>query len=234
MVFGAVVEFKGRSYRGYDKELMKKELLKESWDRFYALDDPNDAWEFILNRLYPILDKMCPIRTYNIKNYRPDWVTHELLEQIKDRDYYYTRAKESGDEDAWNIAKHLRNVTNANIRKARRAFVVDELQNSEKDYKRFWRTIRTVIPNEKGSSKQNITLVHEGMKFQKEEVAHYINDYFIGIGKSESMNVHGDREPETDGGTSENSWSFEEITKVDVLKTIQSINISKSLGLKHK
>ena len=34
-----------------------------------------------------------------------------------------------------------------------------------------------------------------------------------------------------DGGTSENICSFEEITKVGVLKAVQSINISKSSGL---
>ena len=121
---------------------MKEVLLKKSWESFYAIDNPNEAWEFILNRLCPILDKMCPIRTFKIKNYRPDWVTHELIEQIKDRDYYYSRAKNSGDEDAWHIAKHLRNVTNANIRRARRDFVVTKLQSNEKDFKRFWRTIR--------------------------------------------------------------------------------------------
>ena len=170
------VEFQGRSYRGYDKKVMREKLLESSWEDFYALKDPNEAWNFILGRLQPILDEMCPIRTFYIKNYRPDWVTHELIEQIKDRDYYYSRAKKSRDEDAWNIAKHLRNVTNANIRRARRDFVLDELQSNEKDYKKFWRTIRTVIPNDKGNSRQDISLVHEGRKLCREEVAHHVND----------------------------------------------------------
>ena len=70
------------------------------------------------------------------------------MEQIQDRDYFYKRAKQSGDEDAWNIAKHLRNVTNANIRKAKRDFVLNELVLIVKNYgvqlKQWFQTTREV------------------------------------------------------------------------------------------
>ena len=42
----------------------------------------------------------------------------------------YKKAKQTSDEDAWNIAKYLRNVTNANIRQARKDFVLAELQEN--------------------------------------------------------------------------------------------------------
>ena len=56
-------------------------------------------------------------------------MTSELIEQIKDRDYFYKKAKLSGNKDHWNIAKYLRNVTNSNIRKAKRDFVPTLLHN---------------------------------------------------------------------------------------------------------
>ena len=43
-------------------------------------------------------------------------MTKELIEMIKDRDYFYKKAKTSGDDDYWRIAKHLRNITNLGIR----------------------------------------------------------------------------------------------------------------------
>ena len=43
------------------------------------------------------LDKSCPITKSKIKNYRPDWMIADLLDRIKDRDYFYTKAKRTGD-----------------------------------------------------------------------------------------------------------------------------------------
>ena len=51
-------------------------------------------------------------------------MTGDLIEQIKDRDYLYKKAKKTGDADSWNIAKYLRNLTNSNIRLAKRDFVL--------------------------------------------------------------------------------------------------------------
>ena len=135
------MEFEGRSYRNFDRPLYKEQLLAEDWDEFYAIDDPSKAWEYMLGRFVPLLDKMCPIRTFNIKNYRPDWVTNELIERIKDKDYFYNTAKETGDLDAWNIVRHLRNQTNANIRSAKRDFILNEFEENKSDHNKPGRTL---------------------------------------------------------------------------------------------
>ena len=177
------VEFQGRSYRNFDKSTFRKDLTNHDWGCFYSLTDVGEAWDHLLNRIILTLDAMCPVRTFKIKNYRPEWITNELVEQIKDRDYFYKKAKTDNTEDAWNIAKHLRNVTNANIRSAKKDFVVDKLNNCNADCKKFWHTIRTVIPSNKGNATHDIMLRNNGEKLEKKEVAHFINDFFINIGK---------------------------------------------------
>ena len=57
-------------------------------------------WELILKNITSVLDIICPVRTFKIRNYRPDWMTKELIEQVKDREYLYKKAKLLGDEDA--------------------------------------------------------------------------------------------------------------------------------------
>ena len=44
--------------------------------------------------------------------------------------------------------------------------------------------IEFVIPDEKGTTKQDILLMHDGTKILKEEVVTYINEFFINIGKT--------------------------------------------------
>ena len=181
-------EFKGRSYRNFDSKIFKEKLLEKDWGNLYNLSDPDEAWELISKNITLVLDAMCPVRNFKIKNYRPEWMSKELIEQIKDRDYFYKKAKLQGDEDAWNIAKHLRNITNANIRQAKREFILDELNTHNDDPKIFWKVIHKVVPTSKSAQSGDILLKDNGSKIQKEGVAHFINDYFINVGNFEIPN----------------------------------------------
>ena len=158
-----------------------------------------------------------------------------MIEQIQDRDYFYKKAKLDGSEDSWNIAKHLRNVTNANIRQAKRDFVLGELENCQRDCKKFWSTIRSVIPSNKGDARNDIMLKNNGTKLNKDEVAHYINDYFIDIGKRDKTANAASQGPQLHGlipiDDTQQPWSPEEFTVDEVLKVVKDINVSKSSGL---
>ena len=180
------VSFKGRSYRNYNHSDSSKRLTGLDWEGYFKLQDSELAWEFILNNITLALDSICPIRNFHIKNYRPDWMTKELIAQIQDRDYFYHKAKTTGDQDAWNIAKHLRNVTYLNIRQAKREFILHELNEHNNDAKKFWKVIHKVIPAKKSHSDQDILLKHDGIKIDRSEVSTFINDYFINVGKVNS------------------------------------------------
>ena len=87
-----------------------------------------------MENITKILNRMCPIRSFHVKNYRPSRITKELVEQIKYRNYFCRK-----NQDAWNIAKFLSNVTNANIRRAKREFVLDELEaNADECKQEMW------------------------------------------------------------------------------------------------
>ena len=182
-----------------------------------------------MSKLTPTLDDMCPIRTFEIKNYRPSWITDELSEQIKDRDYFYKKSKADNEEDSWNIARHLRNVTNSNIRSAKKEFVIEELNNCNTDCKKFWHTIRSVIPGNKGSSWQDILLKKDGEKVEKKEVAQHINDFFINIGKVGGQGISLARD--NPQGKVEEGWTIGKFTVEEVLKVLKVINVSKSSAL---
>ena len=133
------VGFTGRSYINFDKQDFIHTLSDLNWVELYNIADPGKAWLFIRSQAELILNKMCPLRKFSIKNYRPDWMSNELIEQIKDRDYFYRKAKRTGDSDAWNIAKYLRNATNSNIRQAKRDFILDEFRQNKTKLKKFGR-----------------------------------------------------------------------------------------------
>ena len=201
------VHFEGRSYRNFDGDVFKRNLSESNWQGLYELTDPDEVWDLILKNITLVLDSMCPIRTSKIKNYRPHWMTKELIEQVKDRDYFYNKAKLHGDRDDWNIAKHLRNVTNANIRQAKREFILEELATHDNDQKKIWKTIHKVVPS-KGSNQAHDILLKDGeTKIVREEVAHFINDYFVNVGNFKA--------PEPPRVTHSAMQSVEQVDQVD-------------------
>ena len=51
----------GRSYNAYEKEAFCTLLRNDDWNQLYETDDPNDAWDIILNKMNTHLGIMCPI-----------------------------------------------------------------------------------------------------------------------------------------------------------------------------
>ena len=229
------VEFKGRSYKHFDKDKFRNELLATDWNEFYNLTDPGEAWNAILDTINPILDSMCPLRSFRIKNYRPEWMTDELIEQIKDRDYFYKKAKSKGNQDDWNIARHLRNTTNTNIRGAKKDFILTQLRNNSSDAKKFWKTIHEVIPSGKGAVSRDILLKDGNTNVDRADVAHFINDFFINVGKINKNDLDVvDPLPSQPLVVEEHSVPTKYFTKVlerEVFAAVKEINVSKSSGV---
>ena len=135
------VSFKGRSYKNLNLDSLLTNLNNLDWEDFYTLNDPEQAWQILQKEITEELDKQCPVRKSNIRHYVPDWIGPELKELIKDRDYFYKKAKQTKNTDDWNIAKHLRNVANSGIRRAKADFIQRKLTEFAKDGSKFWREL---------------------------------------------------------------------------------------------
>ena len=244
-------EFKGRSYRNYDSALFQADLVNKDWTTYYTEVNVDAAWDHIHSAIIKGADKYCPTRSFKINDYKPPWITNELIEQQKDRDYFYRKAKKTKMQDDWNIAKHLRNTTNDNFRKAKADFIKDQLDNSP-DAAKFWRTIKSVYPSKKGETSRNvISLKSEaGENVPESETAHYINNYFTKVGapKQKHKLTHrkpappnqGDRHPDEDSHSLKNEVDAAELLNEalsitldegKIIKLLRDINISKSSGM---
>ena len=199
----------------------------------------------MLKNIEEVADLQCPIRKFSIANYRPDWITNELQEQIRDRDFFYKKAKQTKNEDYWNIAKFLRNQTNRNIRHAKADYIKDKLDATASDSSKFWRIMRDIIPGKKTKTKGNITLLHENVEVEKLEVANFINTYFVNVGNqvpgSDTHNtitenkipqpIENQKIDMEDKKEITEDFSLEQISNEQVLKLVKDINITKSSGI---
>ena len=144
--------FEGRSYRNYIKEDFQWSIINENWDQFYKTDDVNEAWGIMKNIISSKLESMCPIKMFKVNEYRDAWITNELLERILDKNRLLSKARKSGKEEDWNMAKVSRNIVNQELSNAKKDFLLDEQINFSKDPKKFWQSISRIIPNKKNKS----------------------------------------------------------------------------------
>ena len=241
--------FIGRSYRHFNEGEFKNTLRAKNWEHIIDYTSAESAWDSILKEVKKELDFCCPIKKYTVRGTRPKWLTNTLIEQMKDRDYFYKKAKRSLNQDDWNIAKHLRNTTNFNIRQAKANYIIGELEASQDDPKRFWRTIKKVF-SQKGQIKNtNIRLSDEiGKVIDPDLIPSYINNFFINIGRSISSNNPGNNSNDTELQTprklnssdlslslptelANNIYEVGEVNETEVFRELQNININKPSGM---
>ena len=228
----ASATFRGRSYKSFDFEGFRDRLFHSEVYNNYENFGPEELWDLILEEIVTYLDAHCPIRNFVIPNYRPDWINDHILDQIRDRDYFYKKAKKTGSIDDWNIAKHLRNTTNKNIRRAKARFVMQKLNQCKGDSSKFWKLIKTVYPTSNINTRTKITLENNNLVLHENDTADFINDFFINIG-----NV-----PNPTGSvvSQHNTYAQPDqpvprrpFNETEVYNLVNSISLSKSSGLEN-
>ena len=255
-------EFVGRSYKNLNLESLLGKLNNSDWQPLFAETNPEQAWDQLLSKLTTELDKVCPLKKSKIRDYLPDWINPQLREVMKDRDYFYQKAKASNAEDDWNIAKHLRNIANAGVRQAKATFVRKQLHDSAKDGAKFWRELKQIFPATKSKTKSSkIQLVNNSTNLEvpENDTANYINDYFVNVGNlpqkpnnTTNLKKGPKHKPKTrtrdrasrrsklarklmsnQAAPSDEKWSIPIFTEGEVWDAVTHIETNKSSGIPH-
>ena len=86
------IEFEGRSYYNFDDDIFTKLLLREDWNFVYENKSLDEAWEGFHAKIEEILENDCPLKKFKFRWDKPDWISNELIEFIKDKDAALKRA----------------------------------------------------------------------------------------------------------------------------------------------
>ena len=93
------VTFTGRYYKNYDKELFSENLQNQDSAIFNENNNTEDLWSVMIDNITNCIDNMCPLKQFKVRNSDKPWFTNEILEQIKDKDRAFRKAKRSGKSD---------------------------------------------------------------------------------------------------------------------------------------
>ena len=203
------VSFKGRSYRNYVREEIQEEIVEADWEEYYRTRDPSVCWDYIEKLVRAYLDKTCKIRDFKVKQIVDPWITNELLEEIRDKDSYLRRAKETRSVEDWARARAERNRVGRLIEQAKAEFLKEQQEELAGDPKKFWRLIKSIVPGKMGKASQ-ITLVDRSnvggtareVNVEKRDTADFINNFFSSIGGKLAANF-------------DQQWEFKGVTTAE-------------------
>ena len=177
------VEFFGRSYRNYSKNILADRMLEIVWNDLLLLDNPDTIWNNLYDRLLIIVNDICPFRKSKYNKSRPPWITQELMELANDRDYQMALAKRKPLDVVVLRAKSLRNEAKAAFKRAKEDYIKSRLEEHKDNPKKFWQEMANVIPSAQGVSNNIILYNTDGSVLSKDNTPNYVNDYFSTIGQ---------------------------------------------------
>ena len=222
--------FSGRSYRDYNKNTFQQAIQHLVWNDFYNSSSPDEAWELFETKIRSVLNQMCPIKTIRINKVKENWITNEILELIHDKDYCLRKAKETNNEDDWNIARRLRNRVINLVRYSKADYIKSNLETYKDDANKYWRTIKSVLPDGKNNANNVIKLKDEtGKDVENCRTAEFINQFFVSIGPKLAKSF--DSEWTYYGPSLEQTFEFKLITNECTHKIVKTINTNKSSGI---
>ena len=85
------------------------------------------------------LDQMAPLRTSTSRKDKPEWLTAELIEIMKDTDQAMKMACRTKNPDDKRNARKLRNLANKSIKSAKSDYLINKLEIYHNDPKKFWK-----------------------------------------------------------------------------------------------
>ena len=226
------VQFKGRTYRNYSFDLLKEKLHERNLSNILVEDDPETCWNVIFKNIFEIADEICPIKEYNTKNYKPEWLTNELLELYKDRDYFFAKFVKTNDPGDLFIAKTLKNRANNATINAKRNYIRDRVGMQKGNARKAWRVIDSLVPE----SHQEVKFLRDestGNKIDPQRLPDAINDYFTNIGSklAEEIQQAGDYPKQFSVPQNTAKFDLHLVNDEEVLKRIKQLSIYKSSGM---
>ena len=81
-----MIKTRGRSYLNYNKELFQSQITNATLNAFQDITDVNLFWTKLEMIIRNTVDKMCPLKEITIKDRGDPWLSHELIEMIRDKD----------------------------------------------------------------------------------------------------------------------------------------------------
>ena len=220
--------FKGRSYKNYNKELYLESVENCNWTYFDQCQSASECWDIFENMLKRMLDVTCPVREFKVLDKPDPWLSNYLIERLTDKNNLLLEARRSKCIVLWHRARILKNIVGMELDEARNSYYRNLCENNLNDSKKFWSTLKDILPSSKSKSK-NINLVDDDTPISLEDTSSFINTFFAEIGPK--LAAEHNTPFAFDGTRCQEDMPDISFTDEDIISCVKDIDVSKSSAI---
>ena len=228
---------KKRSYKNFNEEDFLREVENISWWEVYASEDVDVAVDIFTKKLTDILDRMAPVKKFQVRTKYATWLSEDTKEKIKDRDRAQEVAALSGSQEHWSVYKQLRNDLTTVLRKEKLSWEQGKLEQCEQDQDsgKLWKNVLGWL-NWSSTSSPTKLLIDGDMLTSPQKMADAQNGYYINKVKEIRRNMPGQKKDPLATvrkimNGKDVSFSLSAVSPDEVDKIIRDLKNSKSSGV---
>ena len=213
-----------RNFRNVVKEDFKNDLRNQPWKEIMSYSDLDEAVHKWHELLLEVVDKHLPTRKKRIRKNTSPWMNSDIFKLMKKRDKAKKMACKNKDKDLMDNYRILRNKVTAEVKKMKKMYYINKLQNTEGNPAQAWKTLKTLLPN-KGTSNS----VHSS---DEKNTANNFNNFFVNVGNELSTTIPNFKdcmtpsEPFCDG-----KFDLHLVFESDILSMLNNLKNTNSVGL---
>ena len=226
-----------RNFKRFDKTNFINDIAAAQWpapsDRYKSVNEVWAAWK---NVFLDIVDKHAPSIKLKIRNKPSPWITPEIKTKIQERDFLKKKASKSNLPSDWTSYKKKKNSINKLIVKTKKKYYQDQIAKFSDNSRKTWKTL-----NDLRGKKSNSTEIRE-MKVSSSgtsttdsnEIAEVLNSHFSEVAArlaSKIENTEDSINPSTFTKVCHSDFTLSQISSERVLKLLQTLDVSKAIGL---
>ena len=167
-----------RNYSNFDPELFLSEVRAISWWEVYSCEHVESAAQLFTNKLNNILNRMAPMKKYQVRTKYAPWVSKSTKEKIRARNYAQKKASETKDAEDWMAYKAQRNSVNSTLQKEKELWQKKKLEDCLEDSRSTWQNLKNWLGWRSGDPPTKL-LENGKMFFKPVELANIMNQIFV-------------------------------------------------------
>jgi hypothetical protein len=175
-----------RSLRDYTQTDLINRLSEVDWSEVMSSLCADDAWAHFTRLFTSILDIVAPSKEIRIKHSTDQWMTSEILDNIRSRDILFRKfQKNPVKHDLYDQFCKLRNKIQRDIKKAKSLYFQKQIEENRNNSKKLWQNLKNLGYSSKGKDSSKVVIDIQGTKcFDAKTNACHFNKFFTGIAAS--------------------------------------------------